>query len=148
MSKRLFCDGDLAAVLDNQIKKAREEIDSCEEDYLLNVSENDFVEHLVSKFTVNCPQLGEPFMLEPREVDVDVGRDPMRGGWPPRPVRGSRVEIHVPFAGDADLFRFRPSTFTTSAPLASIGQDHIAFVYSSPGPLDPQRVRRYYEQEL
>jgi hypothetical protein len=77
MGNLLFSELDLRAVLDNQIEQARREVDSCAEDYILNVSENDYINHLVSKFTVNVPQLGEPYMLDPEEVDVDVGSDPM-----------------------------------------------------------------------
>src|SRR5947209_3991814 len=101
MSNPLFSKYDLGAVLDLRVRNARQEVDAAGEDYLLNVSENDFVDHLVAKFSVDPPHLGEPFMLEPAEVDVDVSRNPIWGARAGHThVKGCRVEIRVPFSGD------------------------------------------------
>src|SRR2546423_329997 len=127
MTDPLFSTYDLSKVLNSKLLAAQEEIDGCAEDYLLGVSENDFVEHLVSKYSTEPPQLGEAFMLEPREVDVDVSRDPHR---PLRPghthVKGCRVEIQVPFTGDSTFFRCQPSIELTSYPLAEISQEYLS----------------------
>jgi len=150
MSKRLFADQELTTVLNAQAEKARKEIDISEEDYILNVSETDFVTHLVSKYKVNALHLGEPFMLEPKEVDVDVGNDPMWGMRPGRNtrVKGCRVDIHIPFSGDKILFLCQPSIFTMSRPLAEIGYDYVALSYTNAGELNPDTVKMLFERDL
>jgi hypothetical protein len=150
MSTRLFAQYDLSAVLNTQTEKVRKEIDACDEDYILNVSENDFVEHLFSKYTIAAPQLGEPYMLEPKEVDVDVGNDPMYGirRGHNRCVKGCQVDIRIPFSGERELFFCRPPSFRMSAPLANVDQDYLSLVYASPGELQPDAVKSFYEREL
>ena len=118
MSTRLFASFDLSAVLNARTEKIRVEIDGCAEDYILSVSDNDYVEHLVSKHLIDIPQLGEPYMLEPKEVDVDVGSNPMYGirAGENRCVKGCQVDIRVPFTGDSGFFQCRPATCRLSHP--------------------------------
>ena len=70
MSEPLFAKYDLDAVLENQISKARKEVDACKEDYLLNVSEAGFAKYLASNHEGQPIQLGEPFMLGERRDRV------------------------------------------------------------------------------
>lgn len=150
MSEFLFAKYDLDNVLENQISKARKEVDACKEDYLLNVSEDNLVKHLVSKHEVEPIQLGEPFMLDPIEVDVDIGNNPFWGAslHGKRHVKGHRVEIHIPFTGEADLFRCRPSAFTLSPPYADIRSGFIALVFDRPGQLNPAEIKNQYERAV
>jgi hypothetical protein len=149
MSERLFSNFDLTTALENQILEARKIVDSCEEDYLLGVSVEEYTAHLVSKFKIEAPRLGEPHMLQPREVDIDVSRNPLYGGRAGTSfAKGYQVEIRVPFEGDSTLFRARPSTFTASAPLACVQHDCISFVFSAPGELNGETVKAHYEREL
>jgi hypothetical protein len=106
--------------------------------------------HLVSKVALDVPKLGEPFMLEPKEVDVELSDDPLRdrGTGQIRNVRGCRVEIHVPFTGDRDLFHCRPSTFTYSPPYAQVFEDHIALIYDRPGQLKAEDIKTDYERTM
>ena len=122
MSEPLFSKCDLAAALQHQIAKAQTEIDECKDDYLLNVSETDFAKYLASKCRVQPIQLGEPFMLDPREVDVDIGNNPFWGAslHGRTHVKGHRVEIHIPFTGEPELFWCRPVTYTFSPPCAHV----------------------------
>jgi len=150
MSYLLFSEFDLSAVLRRQIEMLRQDVYGCAEDYLLNVSETDFVNHLVMKFRVDAPEIGEPFMLEPREVDVDVSHDPMWGrrrGDAPH-VKGCRIEIHVPFSGDHELFKCQPSSFTLNPPRADVRHDHLALIYDRPGALRPEEVKPGFEQAM
>jgi hypothetical protein len=103
MSDHLFSKFDLGQVLRNHYGMAQKEIDSYGEDYLLNASETDLVGYVVSKVALDVPQLGEAYMLEPTEVEVDVGHDPMwgRGHGQSTKVKGCRVEVRIPFTGDS-----------------------------------------------
>ena len=64
MSDHLFSKFDLGQVLRNHQAMAQKEIDLCGEDYLLNASETDLVAFVVSKVSLDVPQLGEAYMLE------------------------------------------------------------------------------------
>jgi hypothetical protein len=150
MSKRLFADQDLDVMLKWLSDKACQEVDQAEEDYILNISENDFVEYLVSKYKVNLPQLGDPSVFEPKEVDVDVGDDPMMGirHGQNRSVKGCLVNVRIPFAGDSNFFSYRPSSYQIDTPLADLSHDHLDLVYVSPGPLNAAGVKLLYERDL
>jgi hypothetical protein len=63
-------------------------------------------------------------------------------------VKGCRVEIHIPFAGDRNLFRCRPSTFTLNPPRAAIEQDHLALLYDRPGRPNPVEIKAAYERMI
>jgi hypothetical protein len=129
---------------------AQKEIDSCDEDYLLNASEADLVAYVVSKVSLAVPQLGEAFMLEPTEVEVDVGHDPMwgRGYGQSSTVKGCRVEIRIPYIGDPDLFLCRPSTFNSNPPRVEVGRNHLVFIHQRPGQLDPAQIKNEFDQTL
>lgn len=150
MSDHLFSKYDLSQVFRNHHGMAQKEIDSSAEDYLLNASEADLVAYVVSKVSIEVPQMGEAYMLEPTEVEVDVGHDPMwgRGHGQSTKVKGCRVEVRIPFTGDPDLFLCRPSTFTFSPPCARVGQNQLVLIYDQPGQLNPEAVKTNYEQTL
>ncbi|MGA9450908.1 MAG: hypothetical protein WBW41_06140 [Verrucomicrobiia bacterium] len=150
MSDLLFSKYDLSQVLRNHHAMAQKEIDSCGEDYLLGASETDLVKYVVSKVSLDVPQLGEAFMLEPTEVDVDVGSDLMwdRGYGQSTKVKGCRVEIHIPFTGDPVLFLCRPSSYNFNPPRAEVGRSHLLVIYQKPGQLDPNQVKSGFEQTL
>ena len=129
---------------------AQREIDSYAEDYLLNASETDLTTYVVSKVSLDVPQLRDAYMLEPTEVEVDVGNDPMwgRGYGQSTKVKGCRVEVRIPFAGDPNLFFCRPSSFSFSPPRARVGKNQLVLIYDQPGQLNPEQVKANYEQTV
>ncbi len=150
MSDALFAKYDLSSVLGHHHGMAQKEIDSCAEDYFLNASETDLTAYVVSKVSIEVPQLGDAYMLEPTEVEVDVGHDPMwgRGYGQSTKVKGCRVEVRIPFTGDPDLFFCRPSTFTFSPPHARVGKNQLVLIHDQPGQLNPEQVKTNYEQTI
>lgn len=150
MSDLLFAKYDLSSVIRNHAGMAQKEVDGFDEDYLLGASESDLVAYVVSKVSLEVPQLGEAFMLEPIEVDVSVGHDPMWGrsyGQSDK-VKGYRVEIRVPFTGDPDLFLCRPSSFNFNPPRAEVGHNYLLLIAQHPGQLDPVQVKQGFDQTL
>lgn len=155
MSDHLFSEFHLSEVLGNRLQTTREEIDGLKEDYLLNASETDLVASLVSKYTVVPPELGEPFIADSREADVDVrGNMRYNAGYDlysdNRPVyaKGTRVDIHVPYAGDPFMFRCAPSTFTMNPPRAVVHKDHLAFTFETPGEMNPDQIKQSFNNSL
>ena len=114
----LFSKYDLSDVLRATEKKIFEEIDAIEGNRLLNTSVDDLCDYFEKKYKGEVPQLKE------NEITVDqqeVKRPPY--------AAGTAVTFFVPFDGDAELFRCRPSTFTVSFPRAIIGQIEIVLTY-------------------
>jgi len=150
MSEHLFSKFDLAQVLRNHLGLAQKEVDGFGEDYLLGASESDLVAYVVSRVSLQVPQLGEAYMLEPTECEVDVTHDPRWGigyGGSGK-VKGCRVEIRIPFSGDPDLLLCQPSSFDFSPPRAKIGRTHLMFIYERPGQLDPSQIKGEFDEAL
>jgi hypothetical protein len=55
-------------------------------------------------------------------------------------IRQTVVTISVPFTGDKDLFRLRPSSFTFSPPTATVQGDELKVQWMGPENQDPQQV--------
>lgn len=76
-------------------------------------------------------------MEEPRPVKIDVSRDPGRYFSDPysdlaRNYPGERIVVHVPFEGDAGLFKLRPSSFTTVWPRGQVTSDELLLTIDYP----------------
>lgn len=126
----LFNKYDLTSSLDSQIKKVREHVNNLAEDYILGASEDDLVAYLTQEHSVDPIILGEPFIAESGEVDIDVSHDPLRRGPFPNQrvlVKGMRVHVKVPFTGDGNLFWFRPNHFTLSPPRGVVTKEFLEF---------------------
>jgi hypothetical protein len=84
---------------------------------------------LVSGFVV------EPLSLDPAEkfAEQDETKIDLGIGWSGRQLyrAGTVIRYFVPFSGEADLFKYRPSTFTTSWPVGRVRDDHVEFEYVS-----------------
>jgi len=75
MSDRpLFSQGLFFDVLEHQKTQIQKEVQAINRDYLLNVSESDLCEHIVSKYELEPPVLkkDETYVENTSEVDVDV----------------------------------------------------------------------------
>ena len=74
--------------------------------------------------------------VEVEEAQVDVSHDPgrfIRDRDEPFYVPGIRATYFVPYAGDGDLFKCQPSTFTTVIPaVTDLLQDELVFAVARP----------------
>jgi len=88
---------------------------------------------LAHHFAVACPELkhDEVWREPAKDVTVDVSRDQRRffgGDYIPDIAYnfpGYRVIVHLPFEGDADVFKLCPSTRTTVWPRGRIVKDEL-----------------------
>lgn len=101
----------LETCLRNSINKLIHDLD---DDYVLNVSESEYIEYLTLESQLSCPELllDEKF-LEPRNVLVPVEYLPY-SWFCSTPVERKIYRLFIPFSGDSQLFNFRPSTYTLS----------------------------------
>ena len=147
----LFVTYDLEAGLRNTIAVARKEVEEMDANRFLNTSPADLKRFLVEKHGVEpLKLLRDQWNVESQDVQVDVRYDPMR--WiddTSRPVMipGERIELHVPFSGDSELFYSRANTFSMNPPRAVIHNNELLLRFESPAD-QPRDFRAMIDQAL
>ena len=124
----LFSDGYLSDFLRQRLESLRLEIDGFSSDYVLKVSLDDLAEHLVGKYQVEQVGLGDVEIGEHGETQVDVSGDPRRGivdRSHPFFIKATFASFVIPFEGEAQVFRIRPSTYTTCPPVAEVTKSEV-----------------------
>lgn len=122
----LFAEGDLGASLRAANEQIFGKIDQVPKDQFLASSEEELVNHFVSTLAIEPLELLEDRMeLEQSETKVDVSGSPDRDwGFPGRSgpllVPGTEARISIPFNGDAELWKLRPSTYRTTFPFGTV----------------------------
>lgn len=129
----------------HQRQSLREEVARLDPDRLLNTSVDDLANYLVEKYRIDIPVLDEgEITVAQSEAQIDVSNDPMR--WiddrsQPHYVPGSRIDVEIPFAGEAEAFAVRPRTYNFNPPRAQVRGDRVTFSIAGTS-LDPDAVRR------
>jgi hypothetical protein len=133
----LFNDGHLGTSLDEHARKLVAEVEAAPADHVLQTDAEEWAAALVRRWSVQVPELDVDAMWqdEPKEVQIDVRHDGMRAildysqpaWWP-----GFRVTVHIPFTGEADVFRLRPNSYTYNPPRANVGPNEITEVIEYP----------------
>ncbi len=146
----LFSRRSLGDLLEECKVQLLESIDSVEESRVISSATEDVIgkHHQVPGPTPL--KLVEGEILTDRQ---DVELEPQRFGTLVRsmgriPKRvATIVTFHVPFEGDPSLWNYRPTTFTTSPPVARIEDAELILEYEIAG-RDPSEVRREFDRDL
>lgn len=128
------------------------EINDADPNYILNVSEDDCSEYLVSKYSFESPVLreGEIYAHEPTDIDIDVSKDPNRfisDRARPFHVKGVSVTISIPFNGNSELFYYQPSTFTLSPPNGKVVGQELHLIYKMVEH-NVEELKRAYQRDV
>ena len=118
----LFGEGDLSQHLDALLGQMRAEVQAENAQKLLNVNETKYVEYLVQSFSLDVPGVHREAMT------VSQGERLIPAEWYPplyNVVRGKKyprqvITFHLPFSGDLQLFRLRPSVWSTMTDKAGV----------------------------
>jgi hypothetical protein len=110
------------------------------------------IQFLIDKYTLKPPALrkDEIHIESEGDAQIDVNRRFDFGfidDLGPRLVPGAYVKIAIPFDGDADLFTFRGSSFTTAPPIAQVFGDTLLITYQDVK-LDPQQTRLQLDRTI
>lgn len=142
----LFYGKDLGALIRAYEVEIRNEVEGWERNKILAASELDLIAYLVEKYTLDPPRLlrDEVHIESEGEAKIDVSgrfdydvRD--RGG--PYHVPGSYVTVAIPFEGDAELFGFQASTYSSNPPRGRVSGSNVVISFQGVK-LDPQRTRQ------
>lgn len=111
---KIFAEQDLYAVLEGRLQQVKQEVFSAGSDYLLNTNETQYVEYLASRYRIEPVAIDfEGVSVSTREEMVPAERFPNafefnieRGRRYPKQV----ITYHLPFSGNAELLRCKPSS--------------------------------------
>jgi hypothetical protein len=147
----LFSSKDLGESLRATTQNMIAEVESLDANRLLNTAPEDLKRYLVEKFCVTpVTLLRDQWYADHEEVQVDVRYDQNRGiRDTSRPVLipGERIEVHVPFEGEAELFYMRANTYTANPPRGEIERNELVLRNDSPS--DATRdVRTLVDRQL
>lgn len=148
---KLFGEGDLWSVLNAQKGKIRQDIESQNQNYLLNANETQLIAHITEKYRLDPIILNEEgvYLTDKEKMipaeQFDSFRFHVRPG---ESYRKQVVTFHLPFSGDRDLFKYMPSTRILWTQDVAIQNGEICFegIIWSDG--DVAAVKRNWEDFL
>jgi hypothetical protein len=150
-----FSDGDVHATFSNIVEKVCQEIDALDSQYVLKASPTELEDHFIDKVTVNplVLHVDQQHIESQRTIKIDVSRDFRRAVMPGRRavVPATEVAIAIPYDGEQNLWRIRPSTFSLSGyPELDVHDDRIVLHFSFPddSPEDQQRLKGEIERDI
>lgn len=149
-----FRDGDTFATFRNITEKAKAEIEALENDYVLKASQTELERYFVDKVTLARPTLdpSNHYIDSQRGTQIDVSHDFRRAafGGERIVVKGTTINIAIPFSGDPNLLRIRPSTYSLSGyPELEVRDDVVVFSCSFPDDSpEPERLRGEIQRTL
>lgn len=122
----LFYKRDMFDVMEGHRRQASQLVQQIDGNTLLNTPTEDIVADIVAAVRFDIPVIHrDQAHADQREAQVPVHDYFSRGYDGVRNVRGTMVELCVPFTGDRDFFSIRPTTFDMSPPRAFIESDHL-----------------------
>jgi hypothetical protein len=129
LSFNVFAERDLGAYLAERLNLISAAIKNEPEEYVLNVSDVDYRQHLVEKFTISPPVLHlDRVTMDQEERMVPAENFPFTyhvvpGKSYPRPA----YVIHVPVSGESHLFSHQPSTRLMWTYPVNLHNDDLSF---------------------
>ncbi len=140
----LFSELDGYSVLENQRRQLKAAIASAPE-RLANRPDDEVVSEYVARYKLDVPTLLDSEMtMSEREIDVDVSRDPRRmfiERGRPFYLKGTEITVHIPFKGEADLFRVQPNFFSSSMPRGTIQGQELLIRFTFPNDSPPPDIK-------
>lgn len=128
----LFSKSSWFQVLDQSKRRLVAEVDKIAQDRLLNMSTADLTDYFVEKYSMDVPRLDrDGIEATDREVDIDVRRDYERmivNRNRPVLIKGTEIQLRVPFSGDEGLFHVRPSRYSSMLPIARVSPSTVTVV--------------------
>jgi hypothetical protein len=126
---RIFAEADLQAATQGQLASMRKEVAAESSNRLLNMNEAEYVEYLVQKYSIEPLVFSwDAVYVTDREEQIPAEHFPhtfnvYAGKSYPKQV----ITYHLPFAGEADLLKFKPTTWIMWSTDARASSESISF---------------------
>ena len=154
MDIRPFREGDTFATFSKIVETIRQEILSLDNEYVLKASKAEMEDYYTNKVKI------EPLVLHPDKyyihnqsgTQIDVSHDPMRMVFPGERaiIRGTQLEIAIPFEGDPILWRIRASSWSLSGyPTIDVRDSFIIMKVTFPDDsANPERLKSEIDSKV
>lgn len=144
-----FSEYDGFSMLENQRAAIDQVIKGQSDDYILNVNREEYVQHLISEFSI------EPLEFHKDGLTVSTHEEMVPSEMHPSSYFTNRTDsyprdvlvFHLPFTGDQNLLKVRASTYSMSAPLITVEQGCICFKLINFN-LEAQRIKQETDQTI
>jgi len=137
--------------MDNNEQKMYAEIDAYNSNRLLNTSTEDLAKYFIDKFSIEPIKiLEENICVDQKETKIDATLHPESFFFHddgPHFVTGTAVILEIPFTGDAELFKCRPSTFNFNPPVADIRGNSLIITIST-FKHEPEIIRNELKRQI
>lgn len=147
----LFSDFDLRQSLENHENDMYREIDAIDPNRLLNTSVDDLCNYYEDEYVADPPRLhDDQITIDQGETRIDVSHDRdryIRDRSKPFHITGIAVTFFVPFEGESELFKCRPSASTSAPPRAEVGNGELRMRYDK-SDHDAERLKAEFQREL
>ncbi len=123
-----FSDCDGFSLIEKQKSQILSAINSQPDNYVLNVNKTEYIEHLVSEFTIPPIEVHrDQLYASTHEAQIPAGRHPNSYDLDPRKsYKRDIIKFHLPFTGDPQLLKVKPMPFS-SGPRITVEDDSICF---------------------
>lgn len=142
-----FSEYDGFSLLENQKNQIISDINSQPDNYILNVNKAEYIEHLVSKYTIQPIELHrDQISASTYEAQIPAERHP-HSYWVNSGKSNTRdiIKFHLPFTGDPQLLRVRASKYSLSAQRITVEENCICFEIINFN-LTPESIKQESEQ--
>lgn len=147
----LFKNYELRAVLEGHRKEAEGAVVELPATEVAAETEESVLDRLEEEYrVVPLELLEDKATVEQEEAQADVSGDPLRfirDRSQPFYVPGQRVRYYVPYRGDQELWRCRPSRYTLNPPSADVAKDEIVFEFTVPS-ADIAQTRGWFDTAI
>jgi hypothetical protein len=144
-----FSEYDGFSLIENQRGQIVSEINSQPDNYILNVNKKEYIDHLVSKYTIPPIELHrEQLSASAYEAQIPAERHPSLY-WVESGKSYARdvIKFHLPFTGDPQLLKVRASTYSLSARRITVEDNCICFEIINFN-VEPERIKQESEQTI
>lgn len=148
----LFSSGQLRDFLKDRWDRIKQEIESSEKDRILAGDREEFVDELVTRYSMTSLELRseDRFVHEKKETQVDVrherSRDILNRNRPTY-VDGESITIGIPFTGTPTLWSYEPSAFSSHMFLGNTVNHELHLIYEYTEP-DSEALKKKIDHEL
>jgi hypothetical protein len=130
----LFSQADLTNVLYGHEQKMLKELDDFDSRRMLEESIDSLCDYFEKEYTIKVPTLEETgITFDQKETQVDVRRTPNRFLYDTRRtthIQGTLFTFFVPYTGEKELFKCRPSAYNLNPPHAKVKPGELEFTYT------------------
>lgn len=130
----LFSQADLSSVLYGHEQKLLKDIDAFDSGRMLDESVESLSDHFEKEYKIEVPKLDEASItFDQEETKVDVRRTPTRVLYDTRRIThipGTLFTFFVPYKGEQELFKCRPSAYSHNPPHAKVKPGELEFAYT------------------